>query len=86
VFNNLYHVGPGYVDACLIPTSAAIIMIDTAQERFVDHVIDNIRTRSYRPLPSEDGDGTIDDYWATPAFFFSSSRVLDTSIRGPHRQ
>jgi hypothetical protein len=33
VFDNLYHVGPGYVDAWLIPTSAGIIMIDTAEER-----------------------------------------------------
>jgi hypothetical protein len=35
VFDNLYHVGPGYVDAWLIPTSAGIIMIDTAEEPFV---------------------------------------------------
>ena len=34
VFDNLYHVGPGYVDAWLIPTSAGIIMIDTAEEPF----------------------------------------------------
>jgi hypothetical protein len=42
VFDNLYHVGPGCVDAWLIPTSPGIIMIDTAEEPFVDHVIDNI--------------------------------------------
>jgi glyoxylase-like metal-dependent hydrolase (beta-lactamase superfamily II) len=47
VFDNLYHVGPGYVDAWLIPTSAGIIMIDTAEEPFVDHVIDNIRTLGF---------------------------------------
>ena len=34
VFDNLYHVGPGYVDAWLIPTSAGIIMIDTAEEPY----------------------------------------------------
>ena len=47
VFDNLYHVGPGYVDAWLIPTSAGIIMIDTAEEPFVGHVIDNIRTLGF---------------------------------------
>ncbi len=47
MFDNLYHVGPGYVDAWLIPTSAGIIMIDTAEEPFVDHVIDNIRTLGF---------------------------------------
>jgi hypothetical protein len=47
VFDNLFHVGPGFVDAWLIPTSAGIIMIDTAEEPFVDHVIDNIRTLGF---------------------------------------
>ena len=47
VFDNLYHVGPGYVDAWLIPTSAGIIMIDTAEEPFVDHVIDNIKALGF---------------------------------------
>jgi alkyl sulfatase BDS1-like metallo-beta-lactamase superfamily hydrolase len=46
-FDNLYHVGLGYVDAWLIPTSEGIIMIDTAEEPFVDHVIDNIRTLGF---------------------------------------
>ncbi len=43
VFDNLYHVGIGYVAAWLIPTSAGIIMIDTTEEPFVDHVMDNIK-------------------------------------------
>jgi metallo-beta-lactamase class B len=43
VFDNLYHVGLGYVDAWIIPTSARITMIDAAEEPFVDHVINNIR-------------------------------------------
>jgi len=47
VFDNLYHVGPGYVDAWLIPTSAGIIMIDTVEEPIVDHVIDNIKTLGF---------------------------------------
>ena len=47
LFDNLWHVGPGYVAAWLIPTSAGIIMIDTAEEPFVDHVIDNIRKAGF---------------------------------------
>jgi metallo-beta-lactamase class B len=43
VFDNLYHVGPGYVGVWLIPTSAGIIMIDSAQEPYVDYVMDNIK-------------------------------------------
>ena len=43
VFDNLYYVGPGYVGVWLIPTTAGIIMIDSAQEPYVDYVMDNIR-------------------------------------------
>jgi metallo-beta-lactamase class B len=43
VFDNLYYVGPGYVGVWLIPTSAGIIMIDSAQEPYVDYVMDNVR-------------------------------------------
>jgi metallo-beta-lactamase class B len=43
VFDNLYYVGPGYVGVWLIPTSAGIIMIDSAQEPYVDFVMDNIK-------------------------------------------
>ena len=43
VFDNLYYVGPGYVGVWLIPTSAGIIMIDSAQEPYVDFVMDNVR-------------------------------------------
>ena len=47
VFDNLYHVGLGFVDAWLIPTSAGIIMIDTTWEPYVDHVMDNIKTLGF---------------------------------------
>ncbi|HEY4264718.1 MAG TPA: MBL fold metallo-hydrolase [Micropepsaceae bacterium] len=47
LFDNLYYVGPGFVSAWLIPTSAGIIMIDTAQEPYVDHVIDSIKTSGF---------------------------------------
>jgi metallo-beta-lactamase class B len=43
VFDNLYYVGPGYVGVWLIPTAAGIIMIDSAQEPYVDFVMDNIK-------------------------------------------
>ena len=43
VFDNLYYVGPGFVSAWLVPTPEGIIMIDTAQEPYVDHVIGNIK-------------------------------------------
>src|SRR5882672_7056977 len=43
VFDNLYYVGPGYVGVWLIPTSAGVIMIDSAQEPYVDFVMDNIK-------------------------------------------
>lgn len=47
LFDNLYYVGPGFVSAWLIPTSAGIIMIDTAQEPYVDHVIDSIKKSGF---------------------------------------
>src|SRR5712692_6732484 len=43
VFDNLYYVGPGFVSVWLIPTTDGLILVDTAQEPYVDHVIDNIR-------------------------------------------
>jgi glyoxylase-like metal-dependent hydrolase (beta-lactamase superfamily II) len=43
VFDNLYYVGPGYVGVWLIPTTAGIIMIDSAQEPYVDFVMDNVK-------------------------------------------
>jgi metallo-beta-lactamase class B len=49
VMDNLYYVGPGYVSVWLIPTSAGIILIDTAQEPYVDHVIDSIKKSGFDP-------------------------------------
>jgi metallo-beta-lactamase class B len=49
LFDNLYYVGPGFVSAWLIPTSAGIIMVDTAQEPYVDHVIDSIKKSGFDP-------------------------------------
>ena len=49
VFDNLYYVGPGFVSVWLIPTNQGLILIDTAQEPYVDHVIAGIRRVGFEP-------------------------------------
>lgn len=49
VFDNLYHVGPGNVSAWLVPTTDGLILIDTAQEPFVDHILNSIRNVGFDP-------------------------------------
>jgi metallo-beta-lactamase class B len=49
VFDNLYYVCPGFVSVWLIPTSNGLILIDAAQEPYVDHVIDSIRKVGFDP-------------------------------------
>ena len=49
VMDNVYYVGPGSVSVWLVPTSAGLILIDTAQEPYVDTVIDNIRKVGFDP-------------------------------------
>src|SRR5882672_1097489 len=49
IFDNLYHVGVGTVSTWLIPTTAGLIMIDSSQEPYVDHVLDNIRNLGFDP-------------------------------------
>jgi metallo-beta-lactamase class B len=49
VMDNVYYVGPGSVAVWLVPTSAGLILIDTAQEPYVDYVIDNIRKVGFDP-------------------------------------
>ena len=43
VFDNLDHVGPGYVSVWLLTTPEGNILFDSAQEPYVDYVISNIR-------------------------------------------
>jgi metallo-beta-lactamase class B len=43
VFDNLYYVGPGYVSVWLLTTPEGGILFDSAQEPYVDYVINNIR-------------------------------------------
>jgi metallo-beta-lactamase class B len=47
--DNVFHVGPGSVSVWLIPTTDGLILIDTAQEPFVDHILNNIRNVGYDP-------------------------------------
>lgn len=49
VFDNLYFVGPGSVSVWLIQTTDGLIMIDSAQEPLVDHVIDSVRKAGFDP-------------------------------------
>ena len=49
VFDNLYYVGPGFVSVWLISTSDGAILIDSAQEPYVDHVLASIRKTGFDP-------------------------------------
>src|SRR5215212_1600124 len=49
IMDNVYYVGPGSVAVYLVPTSAGLILIDTAQEPYVDYVIENIRKLGFDP-------------------------------------
>ena len=49
VFDNLYYVGPGFVSVWLVQTSDGLILLDTAQEPYVDHVLDGIRKMGFDP-------------------------------------
>ena len=49
VFDNLYYVGPGFVSVWLIPTNQGLMLIDTAQEPYIDHVIEGIRKVGFEP-------------------------------------
>jgi metallo-beta-lactamase class B len=49
IFDNLYHVGVGTVSTWLIPTTSGLILIDSSQEPYVDHVLNNIRNAGFDP-------------------------------------
>ena len=49
VMDNLYYVGIGSVSVWLIPTSQGLILIDAAQEPYVDTVIENVRKVGFDP-------------------------------------
>ncbi len=48
VFDNLYYVGPGYVSVWLLSTPQGAILLDTAEEPYVDHVIDSIQKVGFK--------------------------------------
>ena len=48
-FDNLYHVGPCYVDSWILTTPQGAIMFDTAQEPFVDMIEANIKKVGVNP-------------------------------------
>ena len=48
VFDNLHYVGPGFVSVWLISTPQGAILIDGAEEPYVDHVIDSIRKQGFQ--------------------------------------
>ena len=47
VFDNLHYVGPGYVSVWLISTPQGAILIDAAEEPYVDHVVDSIKKSGF---------------------------------------
>lgn len=49
VFDSLYYVGPGFVSAWLIVTNAGLVLVDAAQEPYVDHVIEGIGKLGFDP-------------------------------------
>lgn len=49
VFDNLYYVGVGWVGSWLITTNQGLILIDTLEERYADHVVDSITKLGFKP-------------------------------------
>src|SRR5262245_9923091 len=49
VFDNLYYVGVGWVASWLMPTSDGLILIDTLEPRYVDHLLDSIVKLGFDP-------------------------------------
>ena len=47
VFDNLHYVGPGFVSVWLLSTPQGAILIDGAEEPYVDHVIDSIKKQGF---------------------------------------
>ena len=49
VFDNLFYVGPGYVSVWLLATTEGLILFDGAEEPYVEHILDNIRSVGFDP-------------------------------------
>jgi glyoxylase-like metal-dependent hydrolase (beta-lactamase superfamily II) len=48
-FDNLAYVGAGWVGAWLVPTDQGLILLDTLEERYVDHMLASISKLGYDP-------------------------------------
>lgn len=48
-FDNLYYVGPGFVSVWLLQTTDGLILLDTAQDPYEDHILDGIRKMGFDP-------------------------------------
>lgn len=48
-FDNLYYVGVGWVSSWLVTTNQGLILIDTLEERYVDHLLDGITKLGFDP-------------------------------------
>jgi metallo-beta-lactamase class B len=48
-FDNLYYVGVGWVGSWLVTTNQGLILIDTAEDPYVDRILDNIKTVGFDP-------------------------------------
>jgi len=49
VFDDFYYVGVGFVGAWLINTGDGLVLIDSLQEPYIDHLIDDVRTLGFDP-------------------------------------
>jgi metallo-beta-lactamase class B len=49
VFDNLYYVGVGWVASWLVTTSDGLILIDTLEPRYGDHLLESIATLGFDP-------------------------------------
>lgn len=47
VFDNLYYMGPGFVSVRLVQTSDGLILLDTAQDPYEDHILAGIRKMGF---------------------------------------
>jgi metallo-beta-lactamase class B len=49
LFDNVYYIGPGYVSVWLVSTSDGLILFDTAEEPYVEHILSGIRSFGFEP-------------------------------------
>src|SRR5215471_13069958 len=81
-FDNLYHVGPCFVDSWILTTPQGAIMFDTAQEPFVDMIEANIKKVGVNPRDNKYiilSHGHIDHFGGAKRLQeFTGARVIST--------